>query len=283
MNSYYFFGELGYLHQVILAFIERYARNHPEKRNFIELCTFEGYDVCIEKVVPDFFSFRLHPLIDHSRVAFWSDADKAYPSSQHISKMFDEPIPGWLTQVDYFAEMSPYYISRPMTSDNPIIKEKRKEFKRSVVFFFRYRLVEPSRNFQPDAELISYIQTFLEDKETLCFIYAVTNEWTSPSFLNTNASNVYLLRTLDESIAAFQECDLFLTNHSGLEDFAKNCNTKEIVVLPDTKKEVFVCTLLYKPFQTKVQIYGSNVKLYYCKGNQRFDLSYDELQEKLQT
>ena len=282
MNSYNFFGELGYLQQVILAFIERYARNHPEKQNSIELCTFEGYDVFIEKVVPNFFSFRTHPLIDNTRVAFWSDADKAFPGSQHISKMFDEPLPGWLTQVDFFSEMSPYYISKPMISTNTEIQEKMKGYKQSVVFFFRNRIVDPSRNFQPDAELTRFLQTYLNNQETLCLIYAVTNEWQTPSFLDTNASNVYYLRTLDESIAAFQHCDLFITSHSGMEDFAKNCNTKEILVIPDSRNEVFACTLLYRPFQTKVRVYGSNVRLYHCKGDKRFDEDYKTLELSMQ-
>ena len=277
MSSYYFFGELGYLHQVILAFLERYAKTHPEMQNTIELCTFQGYDLCIEKVIPCFFTFRTRSLLDNSRVAFWSDADKEYPSSQHISKLFDEPIPGWLTQIDYFAPLDKYYISSPITSTNTELPEKIKNYRQSVVFFFRHRIVDTSRNFQPDAEVSSYIQSFLQDKNTLCMIYAVTTEWNSPPFLDTNASNVYLLRSLDESICAFQHCDLFLTNHSGLEDLAKNCNTKQIVVLPDNRKEVFVCTPLYQPFQTKVRVFGPNVKVYYCKGTQRFDVDYDKL------
>ncbi len=274
MNSYYFFGELGYLHQVILAYLERYAKTHPEMKNCIELCTFEGYDLFIEKVVPSFFSFQTRPLLDNTRVAFWSDADKAYPSSQHISKLFDEPIPGWLTQIDYFGEMTPYYITKPITSEHIPLQEKMKQYTRSVVFFFRQRIVDPSRNFSPDNETLSYLQSYLQDESTLCLIYAVTNEWASPSFLNSNAPNLCFLKTLDESICAFQHCDLFITNHSGMEDFAKNCNTKEIVVLPDTKRQVFICTLRYKPFQTNVSIFGRNIKVYHCKGNERFEIDY---------
>jgi hypothetical protein len=274
MNSYYFFGELGYLHQVILAFLERYVATHPEKKNTIQLCTFEGYDLCIEKVIPSYFVYQTRPLMDGSRVAFWSDADREFPSAQHISKLFDEPIPGWLTQIDYFGSLKPYYISKPITSDNPNLQEKMKQYTRSVVFFFRQRITDPSRNFCPDKEIISFLQEYLQDKNTLCLIYTVTNESASPSFINANESNVYLLKTLDESICAFQHCDLFITNHSGLEDLAKNCNTKEIVILPDTKQDVFVCTLRYKPFNTKVSIFGSNVKVYHYKDNERFELEY---------
>jgi hypothetical protein len=277
MSSYYFFGELGYLHQVILAFLERYANTHPDKRNCIELCTFEGYDLCIEKVVPSFFSFRTHPLMDYSRVAFCSDVDKEYASSQHISKLFDEPIPGWLTRINYFGDMKPYYISSPITSTNTDLQERMKGYERSVVFFFRHRITDPSRNFQPDAELVSHITSYFQNKTTLCLIYAVTNESELPSFVDSTASNVYLLKTLDESISAFQQCDLFLTNHSGLEDLAKNCNTKEILILPDTNKEVFVCTTLYQPFQTKVRLYGTDVKLYHYKDNERLYIEYEKL------
>lgn len=279
MTSFYFFGELGYLHQIVLAYIERFCRNHPEKKNTITLYTFEGYEIFIEKIAPSFFLFVLEPLYDPSRGCYGSPIDLKYQHIQHISAMLDEAFPKGLIHINHLEDdMQKYYISKPLsTHENTLLKEKIKCYKKKVVFFFRKRVVDVKRNFTYTEKMKQYLLRYFEDQTTLCMVYATKSEWCLPDFVDESNINLHFLDDIEESIYAFQNCDEFITNHSGMEDFAKNCNTKEITVFPDNEGKVFVCSLKFRPFATNVNIYGKNTRIYYFTNDVYGEYTPDEV------
>lgn len=264
MNTYYFFGEFGYLHQVILAYIQRFVIQNPDKKNKINLIVFVGVDEILETLFPNFFTYTTVP-IHPSRGGFHSELDKQYPQAQHISRMFSEQLPHWLGDIPYRSRnLSRYYLLSPIPcAENTELDLFRKNFKQTIVCFFRKRDMEARRNYEEkENDWTNILRQQFSDPNTLCCIYSYhDDECLTPSYVDRSASNVFFIRTIKDAIYFFHTCDVFYTNDSGLTDFAKNCNTKKVVICPDPNNTVFIAAPFYNPFQTEVELFGKDVEL----------------------
>jgi hypothetical protein len=104
-----FFGEFGYLHQLILAPLERFVNTNKEKHKKITIYTYKGNDILINNLFPDFFLFVCEDLTltennkQMGRRAGLGDDiyTSKYSHIPDIMTMFNENIPNWLGNVSY--------------------------------------------------------------------------------------------------------------------------------------------------------------------------------------
>lgn len=264
-TDYYFFGELGYFHEVILAYTQRFVQQFPEKKGKICIHTFEGNDVILERLFPRFFKYTTVKLVA-DRGGFHSSFDKKYNYGHHISNMFHEALPNWLGDINYRSqEIQKYYIQTPIPLDNsPTLDAIIKPFSKCIVVFFRKRDMEPHRNFSDYEDIwITEVKKQFQDTSTLCCIYrASAEECQVPSFVDINAKNVFLISNVEEAIYFFNKCDITYMNDSGLADFAKNCGVKKILfrvnnnATQENHGTIFIGNFFYNPFQTDIQVAG---------------------------
>lgn len=263
MKNYYFFGEFGYFHQTILAFVQHFVEQYPELKGTICIYTFEGNDIILEKLFPGFFSYVTVPL-HPSRGGFHSLIDKDYPQAEHISHMLIDRLPNWLGDINYRGDLRQYYIREPIPCpDNKALDTLCNEFTSIVVLFFRKRDMEANRNFsENDDEWNRVMLSHLNNPKTLCCIYRLSKEeCIIPSYVNKDSSNVYCMTTIDEAIYFYHKCDIVYMNESGLADFAKNCAVKKVVFRPDDNSILFPSSIFYKPFNTEIEVVGDNFQL----------------------
>jgi ADP-heptose:LPS heptosyltransferase len=65
--------------------------------------------------------------------------------------------------------------------------------------------------------------------------------------------NIYLCESFEESITFFNKCELFISNDSGLVEFAKICGVNEVVILPNYLwLDIWPGLHLINPFGTKI-------------------------------
>jgi hypothetical protein len=257
MESYLFLGEFGYLQQTILAYTQRYVKKNPEKKGKITLYTYEGNDFSFESLFPGFFQFALLNL-RNERNGFISSLEPIFGDIPHISKMFDEPLPKWLGELPYTGDLTPYYIERPIPCpEYPHLDTLIKDYKKVVVTFFRNRNHEQHRNFDSSNEKWNAkIEKELDTEDTLFCIYNGSDECAIPSFIDRSKKNIYLIPSLRESAYWFHKCTIAYMNDTGLSDFAKNCNIRNIIIVPGQDNIVFNASVFYNPFQASIEIFG---------------------------
>jgi hypothetical protein len=257
--QYFFFGELGYFHQVLLACIQRFVKANPQRFGQITLHTFEGNDYIINALWPGYFQFMLYPL--HSHRCGWNCPPMEYffPKDGHIQNMIEDRLPEWLSNISYTGDLSSYYIENPIPCPiRPDLESLQSSFTKTVVLFLRNRSHESFRNYSGEQNSwIELLESQINNPSTLCCIYSVSStECIIPPFVNKDAKNIYFIKTMEEATYFFHKCDTAYMNNTGLEDFAKNCRVKHLVVCPPPNKLLFNATPFYNPFHTKIEIFG---------------------------
>ena len=259
MDIYYFFGELGYVHQVILAYTQRYVKNHPEKKGNIKLITYNGNEYFFESLFPGFFSFFLVPLHD-CRSGFHGHVDLFFPGIPHISKMFDKQLPASINQIPWGQDLREYYIEGPIPMPiYPELDELCKGFNYIVVAFYRNRQHEQLRNYDnSNTAWNNELAQHASNQDTLfCVFNASKEESIVPSYVDTNAKNIRLIKTIQEASYWFHTCDIAYMNDSGLCDFAKNCAIRRMKIIPSISQNVvYNPSIYFNPFNTQIEIFG---------------------------
>lgn len=259
MEHYTFFGELGYVHQVILAFTQRFVKKYPEKSGNVTLITYAGNEYFFEALFPQYFKFVVVPLHD-CRSGFQGHMNMFFPGIPHISKMLEEELPNSINEMPWGGDLSKYYIESPIPKPHiPQLDEYRRQFKKVVVAFFRNRAHETLRNHDSSNKAWNEeIAAHAQDQETLFCIFNVSKEESIvPPYADVNSVNVRLIQSMVEASYWFHVCDVAYMNDSGLCDFAKNCAIKRIKIIPSISQNVvYNPSLYFNPFQTKIEIFG---------------------------
>ena len=253
-----FFGEFGYLHQLLLAPLERFVNANQDKYNKITIYTYKGNDLIIDNLFPNFFLFICEDLtlMENNkqigrRAGLGDDIyTNKYIHVPDIMTMFNESIPNWLGSVSYGKL---HYISRPLIVKTSQFQSIISGYNRTYLYFFRNRNHEPFRNFSNNQSLETYFNDKIESQKDLHVIYYFNCECLVPNYFK-DRSNVMLCNNMNDIIYLFNNCDEFITNNSGLEDFAKNCKCKAISVIPDENNSVTRATIEFNPFNTEVKL-----------------------------
>lgn len=259
--NYYFFGEFGYLNQIVLAYIQRYIDVNPLMEGRICIYTYEGYDYILEKLFPGFFRYITIPL-QGSRGQYYSSIDSAYPQAQHISCMFSELFPKSLHDVNYKGDLSKFYLRSPIPKPElPHLDSLLQDFTKIVVIFFRKRGVDPERNYEEkDDKWNTLMKEHVLSPNTLVCIYAVSKEECQlPSYIDTMAKNMYMILSMEEATYFFHKCDVAYMNDTGLADFAKNCAVKKIIFRTSDTHRMFIGNAYYNPFNTEIEFADKEV------------------------
>jgi hypothetical protein len=179
--------------------------------------------------------------------------------------MLSEKFPNWLGDINYRGDLSKYYIQAAIPKpDMPSLDTFLSEFTHTVVAFYRKRTVEPERNFEEkEDDWNKLIKDHVANPKTLVCVYAVSKEECQlPSYIDTAAKNIYIIRTMEEAIYFFHRCDVVFMNDTGMADFAKNCATKKIVFRTSDDHKIFIAQAYYNPFQTDIHILDEDYIFY---------------------
>ncbi len=256
-----YFGEFGLFYGFILGEIEIYCKEHPENYGKITLYTYETLKTIINLVIPNYFKYVTFKTLSPKRCGFNDNIyDIKYDNIPVIVDMFDVKV-----------EMDPYifyrgperfdyskrkFISKKLEVKNDNLINLMNSYDKVVVFYFRNRdpSIQVERNYVITAELVEYFKQYFNSNNVLCAICNWNSECDIPSFINTTNSNIYLIKTIEDSICIFNKCDEFITYHSGIEDLAKFSGCKKLSVIKPYNVNIVNTTFDNNPFNTEIQV-----------------------------
>lgn len=257
---YYYFGELGFFTDIILGELELFVTTKPELRGQITIYSYTNFCKVIENLFPDFFTFKYQDYLFPAR-ARHDFTDPTYekgkykdmkrleelfetPSGEIISQSYINVNNGIVTETK-FNNDEIKFLGKPLTKkvvvNNPKAIELMSKYKRTFVYFFRLRpRIDTHRNFWHTPEIEEFLDQLLNMDDALHVIYMCSDECYYPPFINyrvafTFQKNIYECTNFEESICFFNNCSTFISNDSGLIEFAKVCGVKEVVIMPNYK------------------------------------------------
>lgn len=256
MREYTFFGQLDYLHEVVLPFTQQYvkacsAAEGCDLSGSIFLHTFEGYNTVFEALFPGVFVFDCVPLTG-TRSGYFSDLESKYPEVFNLTHLFlHREVPNWLGHINYSGDMKQYYLDAPIPSpDLPDHDTLRSQFSKVIVLCL-------TGDAETDEAWKTKITEDLQVPSTLCCIYE--NSFEScivPSFVNVGQENIRVVKTTEDLLYYLSKCDTVLMNDCGVIDLAKNCGAKHVVVCPNPSKVLFNSVVQFNPFGTTIDVFG---------------------------
>ena len=266
---YYYFGELGFFSDIILGELEKYTKENPDMAGKITIYSYTNFCKVIENLFPGFFTFQYQEyLFPHRYGHIFKDNtcdNEKYKGMKRLEELLGD-IPKDIISSYSDAQSAGTYtylgksISKKLEVNNENALQKMSEYPKTIVYFFRHRnRVDTHRNFwhTPDIEL--YLKQFADLTDTLHVLYMCSDECYYPPFLSARTityyaqKNIYVCENFEESITFFNKCELFISNDSGLAEFAKICGVKELVILPNFMwLDIWPGLHLINPFGTKI-------------------------------
>ena len=266
---YYYFGELGFFTDVILGELEKFTQQKPELAGKITIYSYTNFCKVIELLFPGFFTFQYQDYLFPNRYGhIFKDNtcdNEKYKDMKRLEELLgDVPKDILCSHEEAVAAGSWMYlgksISKKLEVNNETALQKMSEYPKTIVYFFRHRnRVDTHRNFWHTPDIESYLNQYINRADTLHVIYMCSDECYFPPFMSARTitynaqKNIYLCENFDESITFFNKCDLFISNDSGLVEFAKICGVKQVIILPNFVWLDFWPGLqLINPFGTKI-------------------------------
>jgi len=246
---YYYFGELGFFSDIILGELEKYTKENPDMAGKITIYSFTNFCKVIENLFPGFFLFQyqeyLFPIrIGHSFRDTTCDNEK-YKGMKRLEELFENTPKNILCSQEEAVSAGFWtYLGKSITKkvevNNENALQKMSEYPKTIVYFFRHRnRIDTHRNFWHTPDIESYLNQYVAQEDTLHVVYMCSDECYYPPFLSARTitydaqKNIYVCESFEESITFFNKCDSFISNDSGLVEFAKICGVKKVVILPN--------------------------------------------------
>ena len=220
MNEYYLTGEFGYLNNEALPFLERY------NGIMLKIYTFPDYCYIINNLFPNKFDLCEIPLHKIRLCSSSIETKNDKPLLQHLIRFYNFNKHGC-------------YITKQITSNY------NEDIDNFICYFPRYRTSDniitnfAQRNANT-TQCTKVISTFNKKYK----IIIVGRELFDFDFMSYN--NVSLSDSLEKTIFYLKNCNFFVSNDSGMIEFAKNCGTKQILIL----QTVVDYHLYWNPFNT---------------------------------
>lgn len=266
---YYYFGELGFFVDIILGELEKYTKEHPENAGKITIYSYTNFCKVIENLFPSYFTFQYQEFLFPNRVGHtFKDTtcdNEKYKGMKRLEELFENiPKDIMCTLEESIANGKYIYlgksISKKLEINNQTALQKMSEYSKTIVYFFRHRnRVDTHRNFWNIPDIEQYLLQFVNQQNALHVVYMCSDECYYPPFISARTisynpqTNIYLCENFEESITFFNKCDLFLSNDSGLVEFAKICGVKEITILPNYLwLPTWPGLQVVNPFETKI-------------------------------
>ena len=246
---YYYFGELGFFSDIILGELEKYTKENPDMAGKITIYSFTNFCKVIENLFPGFFTFQyqdyLFPIrVGHSFRDTTCDNEK-YKGMKQLEELFENTPKNILCSQEEAVSAGFWtYLGKSITKkvevNNENALQKMSEYPKTFVYFFRHRnRIDTHRNFWHTPDIESYLDQYVAQEDTLHVVYMCSDECYYPPFLSARTisyngqKNIYVCESFEESITFFNKCDSFISNDSGLVEFAKICGVKKVVILPN--------------------------------------------------
>jgi hypothetical protein len=251
MRVFSFFGQVDYLHEVVLPFTQQYVKNVPDLSGSFVLNTFDEYKPVFEALFPGFFQFNTVPL-SSERCGYYSELEKQYPEVESLMRLFlHREVPNWLGAIAYGGDMKQFYLDSPIPCPAlPDYDSLRQQFSKVVLLCL-------STGSESDDAWKARVVDELQNPSTLCCIYEnALEECIVPSFVDVGQANVRVVKTTDDLLYFSSKCDTAVVNDCVMNDFVKNCGAKHLVICPKESKVLFNAALHFNPFGTTVEIFG---------------------------
>lgn len=238
--TYYFFGEFGYFHTIVINELDKYFKVSTNLQP-IKLKTFDDYGVILKLLFGDKVDVSTIPLTN-VRVCHEGKGNQVQ-TDKHIMELFPcKNIP----LLDYKFDNN---LSKKITWENSKVKKTYRDMHNIVCIFPRHRplfqqgLDFESRNMTP----IMYNKSVKLINDTIknanIVIIGKKKEIMDHKYEYPIVDDIY------EIIYLLNRCKLLVTTDSGFVDFAKNCGTANIVI--GTYTTIVPYHYAYNPFKAK--------------------------------
>jgi hypothetical protein len=256
---YYYFGEFGFFTDIILGELEHFVLKNPELRGSITIYSYTNNCKVIENLFPSFFIFKNQDYLFPFRVRHdFKDPTCSindYNGMRRLEELF-ENVPTEILSTHYYQNVNGVlkiqndmnnvnkFLGKPLTKKvvitNSKVIELMSKYTNTIIYFFRMRpRVDTYRNFWHTQEIENFLLPFFNNQDTLNVIYMCSDECYYPPFVDYREGsslphkNVYECINFEEAVCFFNNCSKFVSNDSGLIDFAKVCGVKEVIILPN--------------------------------------------------
>ncbi len=221
------FCEFGYLNFFVLPALNLYFAAHKE---VLRLVTYPDYFALLQHLFGDRVEAAELLEQDPLRSGYTSRLyDERYTEMQKINVLLENYLSSLEERPDLHRvrQQTPFFSPAEATRD----VDKRVQdlgIDEIVVFYLRNRTNTHLRNYQHDIDWPKFRR-----KGRLLVFIGDTDESLVPF---PDSPTICRTQNLFENMAFFRPCALFVSNDSGIIDFAKNCGCREVHILPSEQE-----------------------------------------------
>lgn len=240
MTTYYYYGEFGYFNTIVLAELSKYFLKNPKDKLTIK--TYTDYAVILRLIFGNHYTVETVGLVNN----------RVFHDSIYGQLSGELPLIDFLncrkSLKDYEFTIKPL---KKIRFGSELYDNKYKQYENIICIFPRHR-----KMFQEglDFEQRNMTKLMFDDCVTIVndtFIskkYKIIIVGKKAEILENDYSNFAMVDDINEMIYLLNNCALLITPDSGFIDFAKNCSTKNILI---------VTNIGYQQYHTRYNPYGT--------------------------